>query len=288
MYKSITARAIVPVVLAVTGFVIVCCILLYSLMKTDMINDAVHYETNLADTIIKSTHYAMLKSDREMLRNIIDNVGAQQGVEHVRIFNKKGLIMFSENHGEINRLVDKKTAGCIGCHAGAVPSASLGVMQQARRFKNEHGTEVLAITAPIYNEPACYNADCHFHAPGQKVLGTLDIGLSASPLLKTLSVMRSRMVVFSIMVLLLTIGGVSALLRRNVFIPLRQITEFTAEVNRGNLNAQLSKIPGELTGLANDIRGVARRLKSAEQEREKLTDGQEKRQEAAVVEAENP
>ena len=45
MLKSLTARAIVPVAVAVTGFVVVCCILLFSALKTDMISDAVSYET---------------------------------------------------------------------------------------------------------------------------------------------------------------------------------------------------------------------------------------------------
>jgi HAMP domain-containing protein len=268
--KSLTARAIVPIAVAVTGFVVICCILLYSVMKTDMINDAVKYETNLADTIIKSTRYAMLKSDRDMLTNIVRNIGQQKGVEHVRIFNKKGLIMLSEDPTELNRFVDKKTAGCIGCHAGATPSATIGAMEQARRFVNDRGMEVIAITAPIYNEPACYTADCHFHTASQKILGTLDIGLSAYPLRKTLSLMRSRMILFSFMVLILTIGGVAALLRRQVFDPLREIKEFTSDVNRGNLSGELSGIYGELSDLANDIRAVALRLKDAVLEVEKL------------------
>jgi methyl-accepting chemotaxis protein len=270
MFKTLTARAIVPVAVAVTGFVIVSCILLYSVMKTDMINDAVKYETNLADTIIKSTRYAMLKSDREMLKNIIDNIGDQQGVEHVRIFNKKGLIMFSKNAGELNRFMDKKTAGCIGCHTGDIPTATLGSMERARRFIDERGIDVLAITAPIYNEPACYTAPCHFHSATQKILGTLDIGFSTSPLLKTLSVMRSRMILFSFMVLILTIGGVAALLRRNIFDPLREIKEFTACMNYGNLDRKLPGISGELSDLANDVQAVAFKLRNAVQEIEKL------------------
>ena len=270
MFKTLTARAIVPVAVAVTGFVIVCCILLYSVMKTDMTNDTIKHETNLADTVIKSTRYAMLKSDREMLRNIIENVGELQGVEHVRIFNKKGLIMFSEEAGEINSFVDKNTAGCIGCHAGAVPAATLGSMERARRFTNERGLAVLAITAPIYNEPACYTASCHFHSAGQKILGTLDIGLSAAPLLKTLAVMQGRMIIFSIMVLILTIGGVAAMLRRQIFVPLREITEFTSNVNRGNLDHELSGISGELNDLAEDVRAVALQLRTAVQEIEEL------------------
>ena len=268
--KSLTARAIVPVAVAVTGFVVICCILLYSVMKTDMINDAVIYETNLADTIVKSTRYAMLKSDREMLSNIISNVGQQKGVEHVRIFNKKGLIMFSEDPTELNRFVDKKTAGCIGCHAGAIPAATLGAMEQARRFVNDRGMEIIAITAPIYNEPSCYDAACHFHSANQKILGTLDIGLSEYPLLKTLSLMRSRMILFSFMVLVLTICGVAALLRRHVFDPLREITEFASNVNQGYLHSKLPGISGELSDLANNVRAVAHRLRDAVLEIEKL------------------
>ena len=77
MFKTICARAIVPVAFAVTGFVVVCCILLYAAIKTDMIGSTVQHSTHLADTIIKSTRYAMLRSDRETVRNIVGNIGEQ-------------------------------------------------------------------------------------------------------------------------------------------------------------------------------------------------------------------
>ena len=181
MFKSLTARAIIPVTVSVTGFVIVCCILLYAIMKTDMTNDVIRYETSQAGTIVKSTRYAMLHDDRESLSNTIANIGTQEGVEHARIFNKKGLIMFSSNSSEVGRLLDKNAAGCVECHSGPVPAATLGDMKQARRFVNEKGKDVIAITAPIYNEPSCTQAACHVHTAEQKILGTLDIGLSAAP-----------------------------------------------------------------------------------------------------------
>jgi HAMP domain-containing protein len=270
MFRTLSARAIVPVAVAVTGFVVVCCFLLYSVMKTDMINVTITHETNLTDTVIKSTRYAMLKADRETLRNIIENVGEQKGVEHLRIFNKKGLIMFSRDPRETGRFMDKKSAGCIGCHSGPLPTLTLGSMDRSRRFTNERGVKVFAIAAPIYNEPACYTAQCHFHTGEEKLLGTLDIGLSAAPLLKTLAVMRGRMIIFSVMVLILTVGGVAALLRRQIFIPLREITEFTSSVNSGNLDQELRGISGELSDLADDVRAIALQLKSAEQENKEL------------------
>lgn len=263
MLKSLTARAIIPVTVAVTGFVIVCCILLYTIMKTDMTNEAIKYATNQARTIVKSTRYAMLHDDRETLLNIIKNIGTQEGVEHVRIFNKKGLIMFANNGAELGRFVDKNTAGCIECHSTPVPAATLGDMKQARRFVNKTGAEVLAITTPVYNEPECFNAACHVHQAGQKILGTLDIGLSASPLLKYLAVMQSRMMIFSIMVLLVTVGGVAALLRRNVFLPIKSLAYFTDQAVNGRLDQEIPYCGREIEQIAANIRIMARELDAA-------------------------
>jgi sensor histidine kinase regulating citrate/malate metabolism len=265
MFNSLTVRAIIPITVAVTGFVVVCCILLYSSMKSDLIDDAIEYESGMADTVVRSARYAMLQSDREMLRKIIDNIGAQQNIEHIRIFNKKGLVMFSHNHREINSVVDKQSAGCKGCHAGAVPTASLGAMEKARRFVNEQGREVIGITAPIYNDPACSSAACHFHDPRQKVLGTLDIGVSSKHLTRTLHLLRNRMIMFSVMVLLLTIGGVVAFLQRNIFLPLRAIREFTSGTKHGTVAGKITGISGELAELAGDVRALAARLETSEQ-----------------------
>jgi HAMP domain-containing protein len=269
MLKSLSAKAIVPVALAVTGFVVVCCILLYSVMKTDMTNDATIQATNLANTIVKSTRYAMLKSDRETLSNIIDNIGEQHGVETVRIFNKKGLIMVSKDHPEVGQFVDKKTAGCIGCHAGAVPKATFRAMELARTFTNARGSTVLAITAPVYNEPECFNAACHFHPPEQKVLGTLDIGLDQAPLIHALGVMRNRMIIFSLMILVLTVGGVAALLRRNVFMPIKSLSDFTNQAVRGTIVQHFPRCGGEIEEIASNVRTIAEELNKAKTELDK-------------------
>ena len=228
MLKNVATRAIIPVSLAVTGFVVVCCILLYGFIKKDIFRDTVYHETNLANTVVKATHYNMLKADQEGIHRIVANIGSQDGVEHVRIFNKNGIISYSSDRMEIGNTVDRESAGCKGCHDGPFPRASLGRMDQARRFVNKRGVPVIAITTPIYNEPACMSAACHVHHEDQKLLGTLDIGLSATPLVETLSTISSRMFVFCVMILLLTIGGVAAILRRSVFLPLKNLVEYTS------------------------------------------------------------
>jgi len=250
MFDKIAGRALVPVGLAVTGFLIVCFLLLYTSIKHVVVSDSVGHANNLAGIVLKSTRYAMLKSDRELNNTIIQNISQQKGVEHVRVFSKQGIVAFSSNAGEVNRQVDKKAEGCVVCHEKMEPRTTLGNMQKARTFRNGLGEEILAITAPIYNEPECANAACHVHPASQKVLGTLDIGLSQQATLGSLASIREQMVLFTLLTLILTTAGVIALLKMIVLLPMRKLQEYT---ERSELDSSLeppANLPYELDKIA--------------------------------------
>ena len=271
MFSSLNSRTIISVTCAVTGFVIACCLLLYTFIKTDLMNVEVEYTSDLAATVVKSTRYAMLKDDREMLNEIVGSIDDQHQVEHVRIFNKKGLIMFSGNEAEVNRFIDKSAAGCNECHASDKPKSRLGTMEQARQFTNEHGVDVLAITLPIYNEPDCFNnAACHFHDRSSELLGTLDIGLSQAPLKRTLSLLQTRMIMFSIMVLCLTVSVVYALLYRQVFLPIKHLADFTEKGTDATLEERLPELSGEVARAARTFQDMAEQVSALEKENRKL------------------
>lgn len=274
MFRTLAGRALVPVGLAVTGFVVVCFLLLYTAIKNVITNDAVGHATNMADIILKSAHDAMLKSERQSLTNIINNIGRQKGVEHIRIFNKKGIVTFSSRADELNRQVDKNEQGCINCHAGSTPILTLGKMEQARRFKNRAGTEVLAITAPIYNEPECFNATCHVHSSSQKILGTLDIGLSQDLMFATLSSIRTEMIIFTLMILVLTVGGVTALLRRSVFLPVQKLNEMAVQADHEDeVCPPPSHFPLELERIAKSYYSLCLKLRRTKTELDKIRNG---------------
>lgn len=264
MLNSINSRAIVPVACAVTGFVIACCVLLYTFVKADLIRGEIQHAADLSDTIIKSTRYAMLHDDRETLSNIISSIGEQNLVEHVRIFNKKGLVMFSRDDRELDQFINKSAAGCNECHSGSEPKRSLGTMAKARQFTNNAGNDVLAITAPFYNEPECSNAACHFHDAGQSLLGTLDIGVSQDPLKRTLGQLQNRMVVFSGMILVLTVGAVCALLYRQVFLPIKQLAAFTEGSAGDILGDDFLEVSGEIAQVAKAFQKMSNRVQELE------------------------
>jgi len=257
MCKGLCARAIVPVAISITGFVVVCCILLYTGIKSDMTEEALRHAGDLADTIVKSTRYAMLKADREMLQNMIDNIGTQDGVELVRIYNRDGVIMFSKTPAEV-----KQPLGSAGIR-------ELDLDRQARQVRHFVDTDripVLAISTPIFNEPQCSTATCHFHQVDAKPLGYLDVGLDQSPLEKTLAVLSSRMLIFSLMVLMLTVGGVAALLRRSVFLPMSRLLEFTEQAVLNDTPAPFPEVGGEIGQLAGNYQRLLEQRDTARQQ----------------------
>ena len=273
MFDKIAGRALVPVGIVVTGFLAVCFFLLYTAIKNIVIDDSVGHANNLAGIVLKSTRYAMLKSDAELNKAIIQNISEQEGVQHVRIFNKKGVVVFSSKADEVNRQVDKKAEGCVVCHEKAAPITTLGNMQKARTFTNSMGTNVIAITAPIYNEPECANAACHVHPASQKVLGTMDIGLSQETTLGSLSSIRIQMILFSILTLVLTTAGVIALLKMIVLAPMQKLQEYTERSERNSSVTHPANLPYELDKIAKSYYFIRNKLDEVEQRSAKSMDG---------------
>jgi two-component system NtrC family sensor kinase len=132
----------------------------------------------ITNVIVRSTHYEMLKNDRAALNNRIDDMGAEPGIERIRLFNQEGLITYSTDRKEIGRVVDKTAEQCNKCHAGAAPLAQLNQRERARHFTDPQGQPVLAVMRPIDNQPECWNAECHVHQASQRVLGVIDADLS--------------------------------------------------------------------------------------------------------------
>ena len=262
MFDNLIARAIVPVTIAVTGFVIFGCLLLYSFIKSDMTAEAVRHVDDLVVTVYKSTHYAMMGDDRDSLRNILANVDTLDGVERVRIYDPQGTPKFSD--------FEQEPVG--KTFAPEVDRWSTSLMKdgqperESTQYKVDHDNGFIAVTMPILNEPQCSTAACHFHADSKPVLGFLSIGLSSANLEKTLALLRSRMIAFSVMVLFLTVGGVTALLRMNLFLPILRLTYNVEQAAAGTSEADLPESDHKLGKLNRDFRTLVRQRDQARQD----------------------
>ncbi len=262
MFDNLIARAIVPVTIAVTGFVIFGCILLYSFIKSDMTAEAVRHVDGLVETVVKSTHYAMMEDDRDSLRNILANVDTLDGVERIRIYDQTGQPKYSDlegvtEPGSVALKVDSWTGAFMhNSHPG----------REKTQHQVSHENGYIAVTMPILNEPKCSTAACHFHSQDEAVLGFLSVGISSENLEKTLALLRSRMIVFSLMVLFLTVGGVAALLRMNLFLPILRLTYNVEKAAQGTPEPDLPKSDHKLGKLNRNFRLLVKQRDQAWQD----------------------
>ena len=146
--------------------------------KEKVMRSVVQGADRLTSTIILGTHYAMMHNLREDIHQIIKKIGDEQGIEHVRLYNKEGQIKFSNQNLEIGRTTKIKSEACFICHKAEPPLVNLDLSERTRIFHSPDGVRLLGIITPVYAEPGCDSTDCHAHLPDQKVLGALDVVVS--------------------------------------------------------------------------------------------------------------
>jgi two-component system NtrC family sensor kinase len=200
----------------------------------------------ITDVIQRSTHYEMLRNDRQALYNVIQELGSEPGIRRIRIFNNEGRISFSTEAAEVNRVVDKRAEACYGCHAQSAPLVKLNRPDRARIFTGK-GERLLGVIRPIENAPAC--TACH--PAGQRVLGVIDANLSLALVDAQMAEHRAHLILFMAITLamiwlvsMLFIWGV-------VYRPIKELTAGTHRVADGDLAYRLPvRSADELSDLA--------------------------------------
>ena len=131
-----------------------------------------------SETVQRATRFGMLLNDREHVLKIVEALGSQEGIENIRVFSKKGAVMYSSQIKEIGTALTKQDSACTVCHGASVPLEKLSLSQRARFEKGTGQKHVLSIITPIPNESSCSTAPCHAHSPKERKLGLLEVSTS--------------------------------------------------------------------------------------------------------------
>ena len=132
----------------------------------------------LSRSISSATWHAMLADRREDAYQVMQTIAQKQGIDHIRMFNRNGLLTFSTRPEEISHQNDRGVETCWRCHISALPLQQMDLSWRTQILKKPDGQRSLAMVTPIFNEPSCSQADCHAHPASLKVLGLLDVRLS--------------------------------------------------------------------------------------------------------------
>lgn len=224
-----------------------------------------HNAHQLSEMIKNSTKYDMLFNRREHVHNIIDTIGQQEGIEKVRIFNKEGKIIYSSDKSVIGEMVDKHTEACYACHTADQALERLTISERTRIFKLNNHARSLGIINPIYNEPGCWQADCHAHEEAQKVLGVLDVTMSLSEFDRLIASNQTKVLLLTLAAMVTISFTLWFFFQYLINRPVQHLLAATNAVATGDLSYRLEpKRNDELGILKKSFNEMTRKLNEAQ------------------------
>lgn len=247
-----------------------------------MIDYAVSNAEEVADVINQSAYDAMMKNDKTSLYHMIGRIAESKNIEHIRLIDPQGKVVFSNIKDEIGAVIGKHADECITCHNAAGPGVPTSSINRSRIIVARSGQEVLGFTKAIYNQPACFVASCHFHDKNDTVLGLLDISISLEMLRQKSHEYRLEFVMLTCLLLLMIGMLVTILTHYLVDIPVQRLVRHSDLVALGHFE---SRVPvssrdelGELSEAVNrmteslgkadsDLKGWADSLENKVEER---------------------
>ena len=267
MWNRISFKLIVATGGVAFAIITVFAYLILDAQQRQLLSELERGANQLSETIKSSTRHDMLLNRSESVDRIINTIAAQDGIEKVRIFNKEGEIILSTEPGDLGRMVDQQTEACDMCHTADEPLEKVAASKRTRVFTAASGMRTFGIINPIYNEPSCWESECHTHDEDQKVLGVLDISMSLAEVDSNLQAGRMRLLVFA----LIAIAAISLiiywLLERIVLKPVGEIVEATQKVAEGDLGHPIEiKKNDEIGKLASSFNDMVANLAEAQRQ----------------------
>jgi two-component system NtrC family sensor kinase len=213
------------------GIALMVAVFLFSLLlirnqREEMLGQAVNHVNQLSEVVIKSTRFAMLQNQPSYIDQIIQDVGAEEDIDRVRILGKDGTIIHSSHVAEIGQVIDQEAEACMECHVKAQAGQQQVMEKRARLFTGPDGSRLLGNTRVIRNEPSCSNGGCHQHAGEKAVLGVLDIVFPLS---------KIDDAGFSLGFAIIAALCVSLFVHRIVYVPLKDLETGATELSSGNM-----------------------------------------------------
>jgi two-component system NtrC family sensor kinase len=231
-----------------------------------MMSQVLESANRVSDAVKRTTRYSMLLNRKEDVYEIIRTMGRQPGIQGIRIYNKRGEIMFSTDSLECGKVVDLNAEACYVCHDKQHSLEPAAAGNRTRIYSVSDGRRLLGLINPIRNEQQCSNAGCHVHAADKTVLGVLDVRMSLDKVDTAMADAQQRFVLVALA--LLVIGTVAFFfLLSAVLRPVENLMNAARQISIGNLE---NRIPirrnDEIGQLAQSFNAMVQSLQQAQTE----------------------
>jgi len=241
-------------------------------------HETVQGALRLSDTLRRSARHSMLEDRKNDVYEMMQYVGAQPGIERLRIFNSEGLIVFSSILEERGHTVDQEEEACTRCHKEDEPVSVPDEHELTRIFRATDGDRRLGLITPIYNGTVCGGVDCHPGPDEQQVLGVIDLQMSLAGIDQTLQ-KHNRRFLYHICLLMLIIASTCGLfVWAFVHLPVKSLIRGTEYIRAGHLDHRIQlQSRSEMGRLAASFNQMTEDLDEAQGELQEWTHTLEQR-----------
>ncbi|MFH1195990.1 MAG: HAMP domain-containing sensor histidine kinase [bacterium] len=226
MFKTIKSKFIATLIIFI---VIVVGVPIYFLIQQFKENFNQRSEVML-ETTIDMLDYglenAMMIGQNKQVQQIIEKISLNRSIEHIRIFNVEGKILYSTFPDEVGKNVISNSP-----HHIHLPITKI----HERRIDMLKESGVFTAIQPIVNLEKCQG--CHGN---EKYLGYLDIDTDLTKAEVKFYTGSYHMIFFGGAVIILLFGGMYFLFRKYIDMPLQNFIYALDSVERGNLDVKLS------------------------------------------------
>ena len=268
---------ITSLILAV-GITLLVCIASWAFFsiryqKQRMVSEMVMLTERLSNTIKLGTHYAMMLNSGEDIDRIIRNISRQKEIEFIRIYNKDGLVRFSNRETEVGRRTTIDSEACGICHRQDPLPTALPLEARVRMLPADtNGQRMMGVISPIMNEPEC-TGSCHVHPPDIRVLGLLDVVVSLNETDAEIGVVQNGIIGLAVLIFSFTSIMIGLFILRFVSQPIKKLIRETRRIAKGDYSHSFdAEESHEMEQLAEAITDMAKQVEGKQDELNKQKD----------------
>ena len=267
MLKTIKSKFVTVTVLFILLSVgIPTTFLIYQFRDNFRERSHIMVETTL-DVVIECINRSMLRKEKR-IQQIVEQYSSNEYIKHIRIFDKNGIITYSNDSTDVNKSVQ-----------AASPNHILPVDINSKETDIHHLDNVYFATQPILNLPACQS--CH---TGGDIIAYLDIDTNLSVAETRFYTGSSHMIYLAIAIIIALFAGFISFF--NVFInkPVKKVINALGDVERGNLDTKISyKSEDEFGTLAKHFNQMTNHIRESQEQIESMHFEQLKRADKLVT-----
>jgi histidine kinase len=226
------------------------------------------------NTVLNFTCFAMLHNPNEDMLEVLESMSGYNEIEHLRIFDAKGQIQFTNNPDDLHQQVPKTDAACATCHQTPTPIMKQQVADRTRVFESEKGDLLLGVINPILNTPSCSNAQCHYHPKDLVKLGTLDVVVSLKNIKQEIAFNKKMSAWTAVYLFIILSFTISLIISRIVTAPIGKLIRETDRIAQGEYTDRdsITHQRDEIGKLSKAILSMGRKIHTKQEElnRQKL------------------